>query len=73
MGALAEFERSLIVERTQVGLKAARKRRVRIGRPPALTSAQIKHAKNLIDGGERPTVVAASLNVDRSTLYRALK
>ena len=73
MGALAEFERSLIIERTQAGLKAARKRGVRIGRPPALTSAQIKHAKKLIDGGERPTAVAASLNVDRSTLYRAMK
>ena len=73
MGALAEFERSLIVERTQAGLKAARKRGVRIGRPPALTSAQIKHAKKLIDGGERPTAVAASLNVNRSTLYRAMK
>ena len=73
MGALAEFERSLIIERTQAGLKAARKRGVRIGRPPALTPAQIKHAKKLIDGGERPSAVAASLNVDRSTLYRAIK
>ena len=73
MGALAEFERSLIVERTQAGLKAARKRGVQIGRPPALTSAQIKHAKKLIDAGERPSAVAASLNVDRSTLYRAIK
>jgi DNA invertase Pin-like site-specific DNA recombinase len=73
MGALAEFERSLIIERTQAGLKAARKRGVRIGRPPALTPAQIKHAKKLIDAGERPSAVAASLNVDRSTLYRAIK
>jgi DNA invertase Pin-like site-specific DNA recombinase len=73
MGALAEFERSLIVERTQAGLKAARKRGVRVGHPLALTSAQIKHAKKLIDGGERPTAVAASLSVDSSTLYRAMK
>ncbi len=73
MGALAEFERSLIIERTQAGLKAAQKRGVRIGRPPALKPAQIKHAKKLIDGGERPSAVAASLNVDRSTLYRAIK
>ena len=73
MGALAEFERSLIVERTQAGLNAARKRGVRVGRPPALTTAQIKHARTLIDGGERVSAVAASLSVDRSTLYRALK
>lgn len=73
MGALAEFERSLIVERTQAGLVSARKRGVRIGRPPALTGAQIKHARKLIESGERPTAVAASLGVDRSTLYRAVK
>lgn len=73
MGALAEFERSLIVERTQAGLKAARSRGVRVGRPPALTPSQIKHARKLIDAGERPSAVATSLEVDRSTLYRAMK
>jgi len=73
MGALAEFERSLIVERTQAGLKAARSRGMRVGRPPALTAAQIKHARKLIAAGERPVAVAASLSVNRSTLYRALK
>ena len=73
MGALAEFERSLIIERTQTGLKAAKKRGVRLGRPPALNTAQIKHARKLIEAGERPTAVAASLGVNRSTLYRALQ
>jgi DNA invertase Pin-like site-specific DNA recombinase len=71
--ALTQFERSLIVERTQAGLKAARKRGVRVGRPPALSTAQVKHARKLIDGGERPSAVAASLGVNRSTLYRAIK
>ncbi|WP_238987568.1 recombinase family protein [Roseovarius dicentrarchi] len=37
MGALAEFERSLIQERTKAGLRAAKKRGKRLGRPPALT------------------------------------
>ena len=69
MGALAEFERSLIVERTQAGLA----RGVRVGRPPALTRAQVKHAKKLIESGEAPTAVAKSLGVSRSTLYRAIK
>ena len=73
MGALAEFERSLIVERTQAGLNAARKRGAKIGRPRSLTPSQIKHAQKLIDTGERPASVARSLSVDRSTLYRALK
>jgi len=73
MGALAEFERALVIERTQAGLQAARKRGVRIGRPKALDPAQIRHARKLIDGGERPTAVAATLGVDRSTLYRSLR
>lgn len=73
MGALAEFERSLIVERTQAGLKAARKRGVRVGRPPALSIAQVNHAKKLINDGERPSAVASSFGVNRSTLYRSLK
>jgi len=71
MGALAEFERSLIIERTQAGLQAARKRGVRVGRPRSLTPAQVKHARKLIDSGERPTAVAKSLRVNRSTLNRA--
>ena len=72
MGALAEFERSLIVERTQAGLQAARKRGVPVGRPRSLTPAQVKHARKLIDSGERPAAVSKSLGVNRSTLYRHL-
>lgn len=71
--SMAQFERSLIVERTQAGLVAAKKRGTRLGRPPALTTAQIKHAKKLIESGERPSVVAETLGVDRSTLYRSIK
>ena len=64
LAALTQFERSLIVERTQAGLKkAARKRGVRVGRPPALSAAQVKHARKLIDSGERPSAVAASLKL----------
>ncbi|WP_084594562.1 recombinase family protein [Hoeflea phototrophica] len=73
MGVLAEFEGSLIVERTQAGLQAARKRGPRLGRPKALTSAQVKHARKFIYAGERPTTVAQSFGVNRSTLYRNLK
>jgi len=73
MGALAEFERSLIVERTLAGLVAAKKRGTCLGRPPALRTAQKKHARKLNEAGERPTDVAGSLGVNRSILYRALK
>lgn len=71
-GAMAQFERALIVERTRAGLSAAKRRGVKLGRRKALNTQQVQHARQLIDAGESPTRVAASLQVDRSTLYRAL-
>jgi DNA invertase Pin-like site-specific DNA recombinase len=73
MGALAQFERSLIVERTKAGMTAARARGRHLGRAPSLNPAQVSHARKLIDSGESPTAVASSLKVGRSTLYRALR
>lgn len=73
MGALAEFERSLIVEHTRAGLKAAKRRGVKLGRKPTLTPAQVAHARRLIDGGESPRTVASTLRIGRTTLWRALK
>jgi DNA invertase Pin-like site-specific DNA recombinase len=73
MAALAEFERALIVERTKAGLVAARKRGVRMGRPPRLSADQITHARKLVEAGERVRSVAYTLRVDAATLYRALK
>ena len=73
MGALAEFERSLIVERTQAGLRAAKRRGRKLGRPNKLTAAQISHAHALLASGENGSAVARSFGVARSTLYVALK
>ena len=73
LGILAELERSLITERTRAGVKEAQKRGVKFGRKPKLTPAQIKHARQQIESGKRGQDVAALLNVDRTTLYRALK
>jgi DNA invertase Pin-like site-specific DNA recombinase len=72
IGVLAELERSLITERTRAGVKAAKRRGVKFGRKRKLTAQQIGHARRLIDAGERRAEVAALLNVDRTTLYRAL-
>ena len=47
-GALAEFERSLIRERTQAGLAAARRLGRTGGRPPKLTDDDIEAAKALL-------------------------
>jgi DNA invertase Pin-like site-specific DNA recombinase len=47
IGVMAEFERSLISERTREGVKHAKKRGVKFGRKPALGPEQIEHAKEL--------------------------
>src|SRR5450759_947862 len=73
IGVLAELERSLISERTRAGVKAAQRRGVKFGRKPKLTPLQIDHARKLIDNGQRREDVAALLNVDRTTLYRAFR
>ncbi len=74
MAALAEFERSLIAERTRAGMRAAKDRGVRIGRPPKLTNEQLDGARALLDQGDvSKRAIAALLGVDESTLRRRLK
>lgn len=71
---IAEFERSLIIARTSSGRIAAKKRGVHFGPPPALSPAQIHHARTLIEQDRRPVrEVAELLGIHRSTLYRTLK
>lgn len=73
-GALAEFERSLIRERTRAGLDAARVRGRVGGRPRRLSPEQIRMAQRLMANPDTTaTEVAAALHVSRATLYRALK
>jgi DNA invertase Pin-like site-specific DNA recombinase len=73
-GALAEFERDIIRERTQAGLSAARARGRKGGRPKALTpkkaqmaQALYKDKKNTIDD------ICKTLKISRATLYRYTK
>lgn len=54
MGALAEFERALIQERTVAGLQAARRRGKRLGRPPALSTEQVAHARREMSARASP-------------------
>jgi DNA invertase Pin-like site-specific DNA recombinase len=70
-GALAEFERSVIRERTQAGLNAARARGKIGGRPPALNDQTILMAKAMLrDPDITVEDVARQLNVSPATLYR---
>lgn len=73
--SLAEFdraERALIAEKTRAGMAAAKRRGVRVGRPPALSPARVRHAGVLLDNGKTVAAVARTLKVGESTLYRAL-
>src|SRR5579859_4736085 len=72
-GALAEFEREVIKERTNAGLQAARARGRFGGRPKiqVLDPKKIALARKLYDDGHMPVQeICDTLNIGRSTLYR---
>ena len=70
-GALAEFERAVIRERTSAGLVAARERGKKGGRPSTLGIGDLAAAKALLaDPAIRVEDVAARLKVSPATLYR---
>ena len=72
--ALAEFERELIRERTKAGMAAARRRGKHVGRPRALTDAQVQHAMAMVESGRQSVSGMAVLyGCDRKTVERALK
>ncbi|WP_149359528.1 recombinase family protein [Lolliginicoccus suaedae] len=71
-GALAEFERNLIRERTNAGLAAARSRGRTGGRPPKLTPAKLRQAKRMRESGATLAEIADVVDVSRTTLYRHL-
>ena len=73
-GALAEFERDLIKERTNAGLQAARARGRRGGRPQVLTEKKVAIARTLYaDKSNSIEDIRKTLNIGRTTLYRYLK
>lgn len=73
-GALAQFERELIKERTQAGLNAARARGRLGGRPILLNSRQIKKLKEHYKKGDLSVNEICKLfNITKPTLYRYLK
>lgn len=74
MGALAEFERDLIRERTHAGLAAARARGRVGGRPTVMTAQKIDKARKLYDSQQHTVAeIAEMLNVSVATIYRHLK
>jgi DNA invertase Pin-like site-specific DNA recombinase len=73
MGALAEFERDLIRERTNAGLAAARARGRVGGRPSVMTAKKVDKARKLYDSRQHTVAeIAEMLNVSVATVYRHL-
>ena len=70
-GALAEYERELIRERTKAGLTAARARGRKGGRKPALNEEQIEQARAMMDNPKlKVKSILKTLGVSKATLYK---
>lgn len=73
-GALAEFERELIRERTRAGLASARSRGRLGGRPKALSKRQLQMAKTMLgDPNASIRDICETFKISKSTLYRCVK
>ena len=71
LGAIAEFERDLIRERTKAGLAEAKRKGRTGGRPKLMTPKDVAAARTLLaDGTLTATEVAARFSVSKATLYR---
>jgi DNA invertase Pin-like site-specific DNA recombinase len=72
-GALGQFERDLIRERTRAGLRAAAARGRKGGRKPVVTAEKLQRAREHIANGLTVREAAARLKVGKTALYAALK
>lgn len=73
MGAFAEFERALILERQREGIAAAKARGAYTGRKPALTDAQAGQLRERAAAGESKSLLAKEFGISRETVYSYLR
>jgi DNA invertase Pin-like site-specific DNA recombinase len=71
-GALAQYERTLINERSAAAREAAHARGKPVGRPTALSTDQARQVRALHEAGESVPALVATFGVSRATVYRAL-
>lgn len=72
-GAIAEFERNLIIDRVNAGIKSAQARGVHCGHPHKLNSQQAELLFELKLQGKSPKQIQQLLNISKATYYRYLK
>lgn len=73
MGAVAEFERSLIKERQMEGIALAKNRGVYKGRKRSLDDDKIGQIQQRLNNGEKKSALAREFKISRETLYQYLK
>lgn len=71
INAVAQFERDLLIERTQAGLARAKAQGKTLGRPPALSLDQQKTVREKIENGEAISAIARQFKISRQTIMRA--
>ncbi len=71
INTVAQFERDLLIERTQAGLSRAKSQGIILGRPPSLSLEQKKTVAGKIQNGETISAIARDLNTSRQTIMRA--
>jgi DNA invertase Pin-like site-specific DNA recombinase len=72
-GALGQFEKDLIQERTRTGLVAAKARGRKGGRKPVVTEEKLERARAIIGKGLTVREAATRLKVGKTALYEALR
>lgn len=70
LGAVAEFERDLLIERTHAGLARAKAEGKRMGRPSSLTDRQRGEVKRMLGEGTAVAEIARVFNTTRQTIMR---
>ena len=71
LNAVAQFERDLLIERTQSGLKRAKAEGKTLGRPATLSEQQKQAVRDGLAAGESVSALARKLGTSRQTVMRA--
>ena len=73
LGAVAEFERALILDRQREGIAIAKSEGKYLGRRSMLTEEQIQEMRSRAAAGESKAAIARAFGISRETLYQKLR
>ena len=70
INSVAEFERDLLIERTQSGLARAKAQGKKLGRPNVLSESEVVQVTDMLDKGKTISFIARLFNTSRQTIMR---